>query len=59
MYTEEAPPFHIWNEDDVHELVCYDKADLKSRKSFGYRRCDYKDCDWCNDKKELKLIICH
>lgn len=56
MLTKEAPSFHIWNEGNVHELVCYDKADLKSRMKFGYRRCLDKDCDWCADNRILTVV---
>ena len=56
MITKEAEPFHIWNEGDVHELVCFNRADLKARMAFGQRRCTDKDCDWCNDNRELRLV---
>lgn len=56
MITREAPAFYIWNEGDVHELVCHDKQDLKERMKFGIRRCTNKDCDWCNDNKVLRVV---
>lgn len=56
MHTKEAPPFHIWNEGDVHELVCSDAADLKDRIKFGIRRCDNLHCDWCADNRILQLL---
>jgi hypothetical protein len=56
MITLEAPPFHIWNEGDVHELVCHDRQDLKERKAFGLRRCDIPQCDWCADNRVLKVV---
>lgn len=56
MITKEAPAFHVWNEGDVHELVCHDRADLKQRMSFGIRRCINQDCDWCNDNRTLVVV---
>jgi hypothetical protein len=56
MVTREAPPFHIWNCSDVHELVCTDHADLRERMRYGVRRCDIKDCDWCRDNRTLTVI---
>lgn len=43
----------IWNEGDVHEFVddVYtgpnDYDDLLSRVSYGCRKCDIEECDWC------------
>lgn len=45
----EAPPFHLWCEGGVHELVCCDKRDAVSRMAFGFIVCEAPDCDWCND----------
>jgi hypothetical protein len=56
MYTMEAPAFHIWNEGDVHELVCYNRKDLQTRMAFGIRRCTNKDCDWCSDNRRLTVV---
>ncbi len=56
MIYKEAPPFHIWNEGDVHELVCHDRQDLKERMAFGLRRCPFKDCDWCNDNRVFTVV---
>lgn len=43
----EAPPYHVWCEGHVHELVCFDKRDAVSRMSYGFTVCDTPDCDWC------------
>lgn len=56
LYTKEALPFYIWNEGDVHELVCSDKKDLKERMAYGIRRCVDKNCDWCADNRILKVV---
>jgi hypothetical protein len=56
MITKEAKPFHVWNEGDVHELVCHDVTDLRERMKYGQRRCDFTDCDWCNDNRKLELV---
>jgi hypothetical protein len=56
MLTKEAPPFHVWNEGDVHELVCHDRKDLKARMSHGIRRCTDRDCDWCTDNRGLTIV---
>jgi hypothetical protein len=52
----EAPKRQLWNEGDVHEMVCEvyqpwkpDYADLLSRMGHGLRDCTDPDCDWCND----------
>lgn len=43
----------IWNEGDVHEFVddTYtgenDYSDLLSRMSYGCRKCDIEECEWC------------
>lgn len=55
-YCREAPPFHVWNEGDVHELVCFSMKDLRERMSYGVRRCTDRDCDWCSDNRQLKLV---
>jgi len=55
-FRMEAPPFHVWNEGGVHELVCDDARDLKSRMGFGVSRCTDRDCDWCRDNRALVLI---
>lgn len=55
-YRKEAPPFHVWNEGHVHELVCHSARDLKDRLSYGYSRCSDRDCDWCQDNRQLNLI---
>ena len=55
-YRKEAPPFHLWNEGDVHELVCHDAQDLKARIKFGVSRCTNHDCDWCADNRRLVLV---
>ena len=57
MITKEAPPFHIWNEGDVHELVCHDYKDLRERARFGIRRCTNPDCDWCADTRKLEVVL--
>jgi hypothetical protein len=56
MITKEAPPFHVWNEGMVHELVCHDVKDLRNRMKFGVSRCTDKDCDWCSDNRKLQLV---
>jgi hypothetical protein len=56
MYTKEAPAFHVWNEGDVHELVCHSQTDLKDRMRFGYRRCTDRGCDWCGDNQKLTVV---
>ena len=56
MVTKEAPAFHVWNEGDVHELVCHDTKDLKARMQYGIRRCTTPDCDWCSDNRQLVLV---
>jgi hypothetical protein len=53
----EAPPFHIWNEGDVHELVCTDADDAAERMAYGLSRCPHgRDCDWCNDNRVLTVV---
>lgn len=45
----EAPPYHVWCDGGVHELVCCDKRDAVSRMKYGFVTCDASDCDWCSD----------
>lgn len=55
--TVEAPPFHIWNEGDVHMLVCHSEQDAIQRMSFGLRRCeDVASCDWCLEHRKLRIV---
>jgi hypothetical protein len=55
-YRCEAPPFHVWIDGGVHELVSFSRDDLKRRMALGVERCTEKDCDWCNGKRELTVI---
>lgn len=54
--TVEAPPGHVWNCDDLHMFVANafvpwkpDYADLLSRMARGVRKCEDKECDWCEN----------
>lgn len=53
----EAPPFHRWLSGGVHELVCFGVTDAAERMAVGLERCpDGRDCDWCNDNRELRVV---
>jgi hypothetical protein len=45
----EAPRFHRWKLDQIHELVCTDVTDALDRIGQGVEKCPVQDCDWCND----------
>jgi hypothetical protein len=53
----EAPPFHRWAIDQLHELVCTDPDDALERMAQGIEHCpDGTACDWCNDNRGLRLV---
>lgn len=51
----EAPPFHTWNCDDVHEIVCCDVQDARERMLYGVDRCTDPECEWCADNRKLTV----
>lgn len=55
-YRKEAKPFHVWVEGGVHEMVCSDMEEMRSRMKFGQERCTDRDCDWCSDNRKLTLV---
>lgn len=53
----EAPAFHVWAIDQVHELVCHDAFDARERMEQGLERCTDPDCDWCRDTRRDMLTV--
>ncbi len=62
-YRAETPPGYIWNEG-VHEFVghCFKGdpewyegvwKDLYERMEGGMDLCTDKDCEWCNNTREM------
>lgn len=52
----EAPRFHRWKDDPIHEMVDASNApwkpnfqDMLNRMANGLEPCTDPDCDWCND----------
>ena len=45
----EAPPFHVWLDGMVHELVCFDVTDAKDRMAVGIERCGHFDGNYIFD----------
>lgn len=56
-YLVDAPDFHVFRSEGLHQLVCVDRADAVDRMRQGVEPCRDPQCEWCRDTRGAKLRV--